>query len=157
MAGAFLLVSVLGAVAGLVAAFIAGGLTMPKTVTKDNRSVWDPGFIGTVIAGAASAALLFALYGPLKDGVVVEVDSSEEAAAAGESDDTETVNVTIYDIVAAAMSGLAGSRILTSEVEKKYLRAATDAALSSDPDNPDNSGKASTAANARPVDVFKAM
>jgi len=43
MLAAFLLVAGLGALAGLVAGFVSGGLSMPGTVTKDNRTVWDPG------------------------------------------------------------------------------------------------------------------
>ncbi len=78
-------------------------------------------------------------------------------AAAGESDKSEPINVTIYDVVAAAMSGLAGSRILTNEVEKRYLRAATSSALKLDPNAPANADKAATIANARAADVFKAI
>lgn len=155
MLGAFLLVAGLGALAGLVAGFVSGGLSMPGTVSKDDRTVWDPGFIGAIVAGAAAAALLFALYGPLKTSVVIRVDDGEAADQAQESGGT--VNVTVYDIVAAAMSGLAGSRILTNEVEKKYLRAAAETALARDPAAPGNTAKATTIRNGRPVEVFKAV
>ena len=85
----------------------------------------------------------------------MRVEDEEAAEQAGEADQTEPINVTVYDIVAAAMSGLAGSRILTNEVEKKYLRAAAETALTRDSADPDNPAMASTIRHARPVDVFK--
>lgn len=132
-------IAVGGAIGGAVNALLSdNGFILAKM----EAGILRPGILGNLILGAFSAIVTWGFYGPLKDAVVLGVHPPGEVAA----------TLTITALVGAALTGAGGSRVITSEIDKRFLRAAGAAAASSPPD-PEMITKMSTST---PAEVARA-
>jgi len=117
---------------GIIAAVGAAG-GVANALLSDNGFIWPkekdgilrPGVFGNMILGALAAVVTWGLYGPLKDTVLLGPHAPGEVAA----------TLTLTALAGAALAGAGGARIITSEVDKRYLRiaGATAAAGQADP------------------------
>jgi len=57
-----LLVTLLGAIGGLVNSFHSGEFHLPCMDKK--AGIWRPGWLGVVVVGAAAAIIVWGVYGP---------------------------------------------------------------------------------------------
>jgi hypothetical protein len=111
-----LVVGVAGGVGGVINALLTdNGFPVPKM----EAGILRPGVIGNIVLGAFGAAVTWGLYGPLKDAVIMGAHPANEVEA----------SLTVTALVGAALAGAGGARVITSEVDKRFLRnAAADAA-----------------------------
>ena len=100
-----------------------GRLIMPQVVQP--QGVFQLGFIGNIVLGAFGAVLTWGLYGPLKDSVMIGTRPAGGLPA----------NLTVTALVGAALTGAAGAKVITSELDKYVLKktAVTAAAGAGDP------------------------
>ncbi len=124
MITAILVIIVCGAIGGVVNSLITdNGFFMWKTETVDGRGIWRPGVLGNILIGAVVAFVIWAIYGPLKDLIVVPVSQVQSSV--------DQIGLTLADLGGALLTGVGGARILTAEVDKRLLKeAATRAARS---------------------------
>jgi hypothetical protein len=134
-----LIIAGAGAVGGLFNALLSdNGFALP---TRDERTgVLRIGFLGNVMIGALAGAVTWGLYGPAKD-VVLYGPSGTGALV---------YNISLSSLIGAVLAGVGGARVITSEVDKRFLqKAAGDAAASNaDPE------KAVAIATASPTAAF---
>jgi hypothetical protein len=131
---------ILGAVAGAGA---VGGIV--NALLSDNGFIWPkndsgilrPGVLGNLILGAFAAVVTWGLYGPLKDSVIIGVHPPGEVAA----------TLTVTALVGAALAGAGGARVITNEIDKRFLRKAGASAATKQPDQ----ALATTLATASPA------
>lgn len=111
-----LFVALAGGLGGIVNSLLTdNGFALPKL----DAGILRPGVVGNVILGAFGAAVTWGLYGPLKDAVIFGVHPENEVGA----------SLTITALVGAALAGAGGARVITNEIDKRFLRnAAADAA-----------------------------
>lgn len=96
-----------GAVGGLVNAFLTdNGFFLPRR----EHNVWCPGTIANILLGALAAFSSWAFYG---SGASVELSKLGERAA---------ISLRFSALAGAFLVGVAGSRWLTNEVDKKLLK-----------------------------------
>lgn len=113
-----------GGIGGFVNALIggaggAGRLMLPQVIQP--QGVFQLGFIGNIVLGAFGAALTWGLYGPLKDEVMMGARPANGLAT----------NLTVTALVGAALTGVAGAKLITSEIDKNVLKkTAVTAAVS---------------------------
>lgn len=112
-------VAAAGAAGGLANALIGGSggtgrLILPQVV----QGVFQLGFVGNVFLGAFGAVLTWGLYGPLKDSVIVGTRAGGALPA----------NLTVTALVGAALTGAAGAKVITSELDKSLLKKTAMAA-----------------------------
>jgi len=111
-----LILTIAAGVAGaLSAAMSERGRTLPGTVVVGGKTVWQPGWIGSVIAGAIAAAALWSLFGPGANAVVL---SSKPASAVRYS-------VSLPTIVGALLVGFSAARWLSNVADLRIARATT--------------------------------
>jgi hypothetical protein len=136
-----LIVVAAGMVGGFVNALMTeNGFVLPKRETTDGGAILRPGFLGNVLIGGVAAGVSWGLYGPLANQVVFP----PSAAATAEG------GIALAALVGAVLVGVGGARWLTSEVDKKFLKAAaTKAVQARDPH------AAGMMADASPLGVFK--
>lgn len=118
------LIAAAGALGGVANSLLTDGGFKPPH--KDSEvGIWQIGFVGNILLGAFAAVLSWGLYGPLKDAVLVGSHPSGEVTAV----------LTVTALVGAALAGAGGSRIITSEIDKRLMvSAASNAAkAASDP------------------------
>jgi len=96
------------------------GFVIPKV----DKGIVRPGVVGNVLLGAFAAIVSWGLYGPLKDAVLLG------AAPTGEV----TASLTVTALIGALLAGVGGARIITSEVDKRFLRTAAAGAAARGPD-----------------------
>ena len=96
-----------GAAGGFVNALLAGDLHLPHR----QGNLYSPGWIGNVVIGAVAAGVYWGLYGPMAKTAI------NGSAASWPS---------LSELAGAVVTGIAGGRILTNEVEKKALSRARD-------------------------------
>lgn len=110
------MVALAGAVGGFFNGLLAeNGVVLPTM----EGGILRLGIAGNILIGAFAAVLTWGLYGPLKDAVLVGPHPVGEVAA--------TLTVTAF--VGAALAGAGGARVITGEIDKRFLRnAASDAA-----------------------------
>lgn len=101
-----------GAIGGFVNALLSdnAGLVLPKL---DNGIV-RLGILGNLILGTFAAVVTWGLYGPLKDAVILGTHPPGEVAA----------TLTVTALVGAALAGAGGARVITNEIDKRFLRNA---------------------------------
>ena len=102
-----------GAVGGVVNALTSeNGFVLPRRELVNGIRVWRPGFLLNVFVGGVAGAVSWGLYGPLATRYVI----------GGPGGDTD-LGLTLTALAGAVLVGVAGARWLTSEAEKKLLRA----------------------------------
>ena len=113
-----------GGVGGAVNAFGSGqGFGLPRTVrTSAGARIWRPGGLGTVLTGIFAAGANWGLYGPFSSSFIYGGHPANP------------IGVTLAALVTASLVGYAGARWLTTEVDKKLLRAAAAEAAASSAD-----------------------
>jgi hypothetical protein len=120
--GMLLAVGGAGAIGGVMNALLTdNGFPLPK----EEAGIIRPGVLGNILLGAFAAVITWGLTGSLKDAVMLGTASKS----------TVDVSLTLTALVGAALAGAGGARVITGEVDKRFLRnAATDAAMmGSDP------------------------
>ena len=120
------MIALMGAIGGMVNALLSdNGFFMPKRLKIDEQVIFRPGFLGNALIGAVSSFISWALYGPLA-GVVIAGTNIGTATNSGAQ-----AGVTLSSLGGAVLTGIAGSRWLTNEIDKTILKgAAVEAALS---------------------------
>jgi hypothetical protein len=102
-----LLISGAGAVGGIINALLTdNGFILPKRV----RGIWCPGFLSTVLVGAAAAVTSWAFYGA---GAGVELTDLSPRNA---------ISLRFSALAGALLVGVAGAKWLTNEAEKTLLK-----------------------------------
>jgi hypothetical protein len=104
-------VAAAGAIGGVVNALLSDNTII---IPKEKAGILRPGVLGNIFLGAFGAVVSWGLYGPLKDSVLIGPRPGGEVSA----------NLTVTALVGAALAGVGGARIITSEVDKRYLRNA---------------------------------
>src|SRR5450755_571216 len=109
-----------GASGGLINALLSSGsgfsIQWPQ---KGKGDILQLGALGNVLLGIFAALITWGLYGPLKDAVLLG------PAPAGQL----SGNLAITAWVGAALAGAGGARVISAELDKRFLRsAAADAA-----------------------------
>jgi hypothetical protein len=89
------------------------------------RSILCPGFVSNVLAGALAAFSSWAFYGS-----GAGVAAARTAAAADQHTD---ISVTFSALAGAFLVGVAGSKWITNEVDKKLLKESVKVAATSAP------------------------
>jgi len=107
---AILLITAFGMVGGFINAFLTDqGLALPSLDQLPNvQKLLRPGFAGNVIVGGVTAIILAGLYSPLG---AVEIGTRT----------APNLHLTIGSLSAALLSGIGGARLLTEEVQKRYI------------------------------------
>jgi|RhiMetdeSRZDD1v2_1073273.scaffolds.fasta_scaffold22799_4 hypothetical protein len=101
-----------GAVGGVVNALISdNGFVLPRREMVNGVLVIRPGFLLNVFVGGIAGAVSWGLYGPF--GAWYMLGGTQEGRG----------GLTLAALVGAVLVGVAGARWLTSEAEKKVLRA----------------------------------
>jgi hypothetical protein len=128
-----LIVAGLGAAGGVVNALTSdNGFVMPKR----EGGILRPGFLGNILLGAVAAAIFWGLYGPYAEVNVVGEDPREQPQVAGATRDEDTeYGETLSGLIAALVVGVGGARVITSEVDKRLLRATATEAATKQPDD----------------------
>jgi uncharacterized membrane protein YeaQ/YmgE (transglycosylase-associated protein family) len=107
---------VAGTIGGLVSSLIANEFYLPFT---DNEAhVFRPGWIGNAVIGAIASVVLWGLYGPLANAIVLGSQATGPLPA-----------LRVADLAGAMVTGIGGSRLLGAEVEKKLLSKERSALL----------------------------
>lgn len=98
-----------GCVGGFLNSAITGEFKLPK---KDEEAgVYRPGWMGNVFIGGIAALVYWGLNGPMASAVLF-----------GEANNLATSTVLhVTELIGAVLSGVAGGRVLTNEVDKKFL------------------------------------
>src|ERR1700686_3744111 len=99
-----------GAAGGFVNALLAGDLHLPHR----QGNLYSPGWIGNVVIGAVATLVYWGLYGPMAKMAIVGIGLPLP------------VSLTLSELAGSIVTGIAGGRILTNEVEKKALMRARD-------------------------------
>lgn len=103
-----LFVACAGALGGLLNAFMSdNGFALPTRI----KGVLCPGALWNVFVGGISAVTSWALYG---SGVTIDIASSQR----------EQISLKLGALAGALIVGMAGSKWLTSEVDKSLMRQA---------------------------------
>jgi len=104
------LVFLAGAIGGLVNAMITdNGFFCPRVEQVKSIRVVRPGCIGNVFVGAVTAVISWGLYGPFAEANLLE---------------NHKLSLTPSTFAGAILIGVAGAKWLTSEVDKRLLKAA---------------------------------
>jgi hypothetical protein len=127
-----------GIIGGLVNAYLTdNGFARPRTEDVNGMTILRPGFWGNAFIGGIAAAVSYGLYGPLSAAPIL---SNRLAAADSIADRNSTVvqtapaspqaglDLTLSTVVGAILVGIGGARVLSSEVDKRLLKAAASTA-----------------------------
>lgn len=134
-----------GALGGIINALISdNGFILWKMDRVNGTRIWRPGFIGNVAIGAAAAFVSWGLYGRWAGSPAV----GTPAGSTSQPSWYETLSA----LTGAFLVGVAGARVLTAEIDKKFLQlaAAQATAAASAPD------QVATMATAAPAEVARA-
>ena len=102
-----------GAVGGVVTALTTeNGFVLPRRELVNGGWLWRPGVLLIVFVGGVAGAVSWGLYGPFATRYVI----------GGPGVDAD-LGLTLTALAGAVLVGVAGARWLTSEAEKKVLRA----------------------------------
>jgi len=118
-------VIIAGALGGGINALTSdSGFILPGWYDEAGNKIWKPGALGNVFLGAGAAFISWGLYGPFAEFILLPPDPEAD------------VNLTLSAVVGAFLVGVAGSRVITSEVEKNVLSktAVQTATLAADPE-----------------------
>lgn len=102
-----------GAVGGVVNAVTTeNGFVLPRRELVNGVWVWRPGFLVNVFVGGVAGAVSWGLYGPFATQYVI-----------GGPGINADIGLSLAALAGAVLVGVAGARWLTSEADKKWLRA----------------------------------
>lgn len=111
------IVAAVGLFGGLINSLLTdSGFKMPGYADA-NRTIWAPGFFGNMVIGLTAAVVSWGLYGPA-GGYIVYPHTINKGS----------YTLTLTGIFTALIISIGGARWLTSEVDKRLLRAAAVAA-----------------------------
>ena len=132
-----------GALGGVINALMTdSGFILPGRYVEGGKKIWKPGALGNAAIGAAAALITWGLYGPFTEFILMPLDPKTDA------------NLTLSTLVGAFVVGVGGSRIISSEVEKKVL-SATAVETATLPSNPELAGDIASAST--PSDALAAV
>ncbi len=114
-----LILTIAAGVAGALSAMMSErGRTLPGTVVVGGKTVWVPGLIGSVIAGAIAALALWTLFGPGAKAVVLITKSANAERFA------VSLRYAVFPrIVGALLVGFSAARWLSTEADKRIAQA----------------------------------
>lgn len=100
-----------GGLGGLLNAYLAqsGFVKWSVDTSQDGKKILNPGWLGNVFVGAVGAFVMWALY---------------SVPSMPDGQDALTLKGFLPQLAGAILVGVGGSRILTNEVDKRYLDAA---------------------------------
>jgi fluoride ion exporter CrcB/FEX len=140
-----LAITIAGAIGGLINAFLSdNGFVLPKQEVTSTGFLWRPGYLGNILVSTAAAIISWGLYGPYSTYVLI-AGTSETAQSAVK------LELSIANLVGALLVGVAGSRWLTSEVDKNLMKATVTAAVATAADP----AKAASLVNATPSQALQ--
>jgi hypothetical protein len=135
-----LIVALIGLFGGIINVLLTDtGFRLPGYADK-NRTVFVPGFLGNILIGITAAVASWALYGPAA-GYVIYPQTANRGPYV----------LTLTGALSALFIAIGGARWLTSEVDKRLLRAAAVAAA----DDPDTKQEIAAATPAKALDIAK--
>jgi len=105
--------------------FTENGFVMPKWDGHGGLRIWRPGFFGNIVVGLIAALVSWGLYGPFANAVVIPLSKTPS--------DSASPTITLASVVGAILIGIGGAKWLTSEVDKKALRATAAAVAATNP------------------------
>jgi hypothetical protein len=121
--GIIVLAGILG---GVINALLSdSGFILPGSDEVEGKRIWKPGVLGNMVFGAAAAFISWGLYGPFSQYVLIPPSTTADNSA----------YLALETLVGALLVGIGGSRVITSELEKRTLTttAATAQAAPADP------------------------
>jgi hypothetical protein len=111
-----LIIAGAGANGGVINALMSdNAFIMPKRENSDGTIIVRPGFFGNVLIGAVAAAISWGLYGTFSASDLLKLVKVSESVPS---------LISVSSFVGALLVGVAGSRWLTNETDKKLLKAA---------------------------------
>lgn len=114
------IVCVAGAIGGLVNALISdNGFFLPYTQIVNGARIIRLGVLSNILLGAVAAGTTWGLYGPLSSMPLVTISIVP----------SEGYSLTLATVIGAVLAGVGGARVVTSEVDKRVLRAAVAEAI----------------------------
>lgn len=117
------------------------GFILPKYEDASGNKIWRPGVIGNVLIGAVAALISWGLYGPFAEFIILPTPSTGEP------------NLAVAAFVGAILVGVAGAKWLSSEVDKKLLKAAA----ATDTPSPDAPSAIMAASPARALEIAQSL
>src|SRR5918993_487327 len=108
---------VFGMLGGVINALLSdSGFILPGRyeVGDTKQRIWKPGALGNMLLGGAASFISWGLYGPFAEYVLVPPSSPSSGGPV----------LTVSAFVGAFVAGIAGARIITSEVDKRVLSNA---------------------------------
>jgi hypothetical protein len=115
-----LILTIAAAVAGALSAMMSErGRGMPGTVVVGGKTVWQPGWVGSVLAGAIAAAALWSLFGPGANAIVFITNPTN----AGRYAVSLRYAGLLPTIVGALLVGFSAARWLSTEADKRIAQA----------------------------------
>jgi hypothetical protein len=122
-----------GLIGGVVNSLLSdSGFFLPRMEQVEGRRIFKPGALGNALLGAAAAFISWGLYGPFTKYVIIPPGPVTD------------VNLDLATLVGALVAGSAGSRLITSEIDKRVLTATAATAAHMQP-NADAAASIATA------------
>jgi hypothetical protein len=119
LGGMFGLIALAGLIGGIINIFVSeNGFVLPGRKKIGDNTVFQPGFIGTLVAGAASAALSWGLEGPAKDVIIARVKQGTPPSVPAAE-----ITLTVVALAGAVLIGFGGAKWLNAEVDKRLMKA----------------------------------
>src|SRR5437867_13206498 len=102
----FGLVAIAGFIGGVINLFVTeNGFFLPGNKKVGDNTIFQPGFIGTLVAGTAAGALAWGLEGRAKDVVIARVQETAPGATS-----SAEITLTIVVLVGAVLIGFGGAK-----------------------------------------------
>jgi hypothetical protein len=139
-----------GAIGGVINALMTdNGFVLPKF--EKTNGILRPGLLGNVLIGAVASIVSWGLYGPLTNYAIIAPQTAADAAAA-----TTGPSLTLATFVGAILIGIAGSKWLSNEVDKKLVKAAAATAAAAGA-SPGASAQIMAATPAKALEIAQAL
>jgi hypothetical protein len=114
-----LILTIAAAVAGALSAMMSErGRGVPGTVIVGGKTVWQPGWVGSVLAGAIAAVALWSLFG-LGANAIVLITNPTNAGR-----DAVSLRYAVWlPTIGALLVGFSAARWLSTEADKRIVHA----------------------------------